>query len=419
MGAGSGSMTPLGGGDGSTPQNERLHPWALGVWEGPNAATVNAAINLSEEDFNRYKAAAGPILALGEKMSFRMVERNFRQVQSLHAFYEHLFSHVKEKGRIDAREAGFNLMVEVMNWLTATRLFLDHQQTRYSRRFGKESRELARFKDACSAAFDSSFAYRFTAKLRNYAQHCGLPLGGVELLPPLEGQSGVQRIEFYLARDVLLADYDGWGARVRSELEAMPVKFALAPLVEEAMERLSDIARDVLRIDIRVAQRAVPIVREAIERLRAKGVEGGLTCLFEFSDKPGGKLDFSYTRLPEELLTTLEAMQTPAVDPLDLLTTAKLEGPPATDPERQYRDRRGVAVLSAWVSEGGGTSRFFEVVNALIAEDGDIEPVMTGVINIGALSLTMAAAAVGTSTEALLGDMAQASAAEDRGPNEE
>lgn len=413
VGVGSGSLRPLGDGtsvDGAGAS--AFHPWALGAWEGAEAETLNAAIDLSEAEYERYEAAVQPILALSDRLAFRMVERNFRQLNSLHEFYGNLFSQAKEKGRIDARDAGFNLMVAVMNWLTAARLFLDHQVTHYARRHGKESTQLARFKDACSVAFDNSFGYRFTSKLRNYAQHCGLPLGGVELLPPLEGQSGHQRVSFYLDRDLLLTNYEDWGRIVRPELAQLPPKFEVLPLVEEAMERLRSLARESLRIDVEVAQEGVVVVREALERVRASGVQGGFPSLFRFTARPAGKVDFSFTRLPAESLDVLDAMAAHSGDPLDLLPAKGPVEAPTVRAEQRYRDRRGIAVLSAWLREGGGTQQFFETVNELVSEDGDIEPVLTGVINVSTVLLTMAAAAVGTSEESILGDLAE-SASED------
>jgi hypothetical protein len=57
------------------------------------------------------------------------------------------------------------------------------------------------------------------------------------------------------------------------------------------------------------------------------------------------------------------------------------------------------------MSEGGGTPRVVEVVNKLIAEDGDIQPLITGLINTSALLATVAAGALGTSPQGLVGGL--------------
>ena len=48
-----------------------------------------------------------------------------------------------------------------LNFLSSFKTFLDHSETSLKRRFGKESDEVKRFKQACSEAFDSHFEYRF------------------------------------------------------------------------------------------------------------------------------------------------------------------------------------------------------------------------------------------------------------------
>jgi hypothetical protein len=78
---------------------------------------------------------------------------------------------------------------------------------------------------------------------------------------------------------------------------------------------------------------------------------------------------------------------------------------PATIREQFHRDHRGVQVLTAWMSEGGGTPEFVAAVNNLIAEDGDIEPLITGLINVSALLANVAAGAIGTSPEGLAGGL--------------
>jgi hypothetical protein len=48
---------------------------------------------------------------------------------------------------------------------------------------------------------------------------------------------------------------------------------------------------------------------------------------------------------------------------------------------------------------------FFAVVNNLIAEDRAVEPLITGLINVSALLANVAAGAIGTSPEGLVGGL--------------
>jgi hypothetical protein len=75
---------------------------------------------------------------------------------------------------------------------------------------------------------------------------------------------------------------------------------------------------------------------------------------------------------------------------------------PATIRERFHRDNRGVQVLSAWLAEKGGSPAFFRTVNQIIAEDQNIEPLITGLINVSAVLAHMTAGALGASAEGLI-----------------
>lgn len=76
--------------------------------------------------------------------------------------------------------------------------------------------------------------------------------------------------------------------------------------------------------------------------------------------------------------------------------------PPVTIRERFHRDNRGVQVLSAWLAEKGGSPAFFRMVNQIITEDQNIEPLITGLINVSALLAHMTAGALGASAEGLI-----------------
>jgi hypothetical protein len=69
-----------------------------------------------------------------------------------------------------------NLNRIFLNYLTSFRTLLDHIETIIKRKYGKESVQATKLKNLTSHLYDTYFAYRFIYKLRNYAQHCGLPI---------------------------------------------------------------------------------------------------------------------------------------------------------------------------------------------------------------------------------------------------
>jgi hypothetical protein len=282
---------------------ELASSFALGTLSGEKGDLIVGQVDLTEAQFERYREALDRLHRLEDRLTFRIVEQNFTQLTTLHEYYDNFFSQVKGKDRINERDAGFRLVVETMNWLTAVRLFLDHQETEYKRRHGRSSIQLGRLKFACRSAFDRSVGYRFTYKLRNYAQHCGLPLHSIHVRLSAAGETGVRRIEFQLDRDDLLSEYLEWGS-VKKDLKEMPPRFPLLPLVIEAMEELRQIARDVLRIDIEFALDTIQVIREAVDLL---GVHEGRGALMVFTPLSDETTELTYAPLPDDaVLARLE-----------------------------------------------------------------------------------------------------------------
>jgi hypothetical protein len=119
-----------------------------------------------------------------------------------------------------------------MNFLSSFLSFLDHSETHFADAdvSGMWKR---RFKDCRAAFFDTVFAYRFLYGLRNYVQHCGLPLGGIHASAWPDTQGNVQtKFRVYLARDHLLL-WSKWRPDVRTDLEKQSKEIELMPLVEE------------------------------------------------------------------------------------------------------------------------------------------------------------------------------------------
>lgn len=115
----------------------------------------------------------------------------------------------------------------VLNLLSSLKTLLDFAETYLKRKYGEKSKQFQLFKKEQAIKFDESFSYRFCYKLRNYAQHCGLPVGGLETqathLSPTEMLSNYT---VTLYRDHLLSDFD-WGRHVEEDLTKLPEAFDL------------------------------------------------------------------------------------------------------------------------------------------------------------------------------------------------
>jgi hypothetical protein len=122
-------------------------------------------------------------------------------------------------------------------------------------KYGQSSAEVAEFKNACSREYDKRFAYRFMYRLRNYAQHCGMPLRRIVVTDKVkriadlgkEDAETIQVVRFWFNGQDLLRDYDGWST-VSRDLAQRPriqvdvqVKSLVAGArgVNKVVERLS------------------------------------------------------------------------------------------------------------------------------------------------------------------------------------
>ncbi|MDI5936627.1 hypothetical protein QLR68_00020 [Micromonospora sp. DH15] len=360
-------------------------------------------VELDATEYKELETALKPVLRLGVRDIFKLVARNYEEIDSLNTYYLRLFGLPREHGRIQPRDAAIGFMNACINWLNVVRLFLDHEETWLKRTFGETSTHFIDFKSACSRAFDSSIAYRFLYKLRNYATHCGLPISSVHLDTPTEEERAAglhQKISFRLNRDDLLRNFN-WGPKVRADLAAMEPAFELLPLISQAMPHLDGILQTTVATDVRECLQALPVVRRHLNRMT---VETTQPCLLRLTPSGQGGYQMSPTLIPMDAIAKLES-----IDPTgDLLAPFRRAGefirpgPPPMSPEGRYRMKRGSLVLSAHLHEGGPSPAFIDTVNRLIDEDGDIEPVLTGTINLGVTLLHLASMATNSTPQSIL-----------------
>ena len=134
----------------------------------------------------------------------------------------------------------------VMNILTSMRTYLDHTETTLSHRHGRGSKPLNDFRTLCSRHYDRTFSYRFLYKLRNYAQHCGMPVGDVRSRLV---SGGTECLVVSYNRDDLIRDYTKWGDPVKQELPRQPRLINIVRHLGPLARCLTNIERWVARLD--------------------------------------------------------------------------------------------------------------------------------------------------------------------------
>jgi hypothetical protein len=378
----------------------------LGVYRQPAGLPpeFEGSIQISAVDYERYSNAVAEVSGLAERRTLKMVEHNHLELEELRGYYQALFGLKRELrlGQLDLKDATFNLMAAVINWLSSFRLYLDHQETLYKRKFGDSSPQIERFKHACRNAYDGSAAYRIISRFRNYVQHCGMPISNVAMQAPTD-KSYAQEVVFGVSRATLLTDFD-WTARVREDLENQPSTIDIFDLIDETMVQLRLVAQEVLEIDTAHALSSVPSLREAVDRL---GSIDGAPILVSFEGDPAASMQVSPT--PFVTVTDVERLEAArdSADPVRFLST-QVDRPPMPAPfsdAQNDRNARAIALLSKWFEQGGSTADYHRFANELLAADPSVEPLLSGLVFVSSYALGLAAGALGVTRESLLGGL--------------
>jgi hypothetical protein len=214
----------------------------LGVVRQGNITSIRG---LSDLEYEEYKKAVEQLLRFSDdNQSFVIVWLNYTDYEKLLKRY---FEEWKKNasmswGRLERMALEINR--HVLNYLSSVRTFLDHSETNLKRRYGRNSERAKHFKSACSEAWNGNFSYRFLSALRNYAQHCGMPLGQLSLHSE-EVSPDSKEVRHSLAvrfnRDELLGKYDKWGSRLKREIQKLPASFEINPHLAEMMKCLEKI----------------------------------------------------------------------------------------------------------------------------------------------------------------------------------
>ncbi|XXX78282.1 hypothetical protein WMF30_05885 [Sorangium sp. So ce134] len=167
----------------------------------------------------------------------------------------------------------------LLNFLTAMRTYLDHVETRIKRWYGDKSPEVAHFKRAVSKQYDTTDSYAFVWKLRNYSQHCGLPIGGItlsasvipgkEIFGTLVDSSGLRALRMYFNRDDLLREFDSWGTKVKSYLSAQDQEIEVTIHVNNAFSSLCIIHEEVAAQTRKIAREHAKALNRFVTEVRA------------------------------------------------------------------------------------------------------------------------------------------------------
>lgn len=151
----------------------------------------------------------------------------------------------------------------ILNFLSAMRLFDDHMQTRLTRHFGKPSEMLSDYQRIKGQVHGKSPAYRVLYALRNFVQHCGMPIGEISVRSSVE-EGEIIAVE--CRSEELLDRFSGW-KHARADLIALAPSFQIALLIQQVISDIREIADEMKAVEVgevrAVASRVYAMILEA------------------------------------------------------------------------------------------------------------------------------------------------------------
>lgn len=213
----------------------------LGVLNN-SAPEIRALIPIEKEEHDCVRELCFRVVAFLEQQSFALVSRNHTTLTTALETAQDL----PNTGNVETiRVAFFELRLMALDWLLATRLFLDHTRYELSDKLGRDSSGLKAWDEARRSEHSQHVGYRILNELRDYCTHRGMP--------PLDFHatgdvSGTGTFNATIDPRKLLDSFE-WKKQVRTDLSAMrgPVQFGeLAAEFMECLTRLAELAQRLL-----------------------------------------------------------------------------------------------------------------------------------------------------------------------------
>jgi hypothetical protein len=370
---------------------------AIGIWsQAPGQHGMDATIvrHLDADEFARYSDAIARYAELTDRSAFQLLQRNYGRLQAVLETYSNLSRVTGSLRNVNQKELGLILADQLANWLASTRTYIESQRDFVSHQFG-ESAELRLFDEARHRAFDGLAGYRFLYNLRDYAQHCNLPVSSLNISGS-EEEPDRRFIELRISRSALLMAHFNWNRHAKALIDQWPEQISLMPLVDEAMAGYRDIEDELLRIVIRHCGESIAVLREGI----ASASEGpaGYPALFRLPSGAMTSLSWQSFPLLEGLEQVARALRLP--DPLDSFRASAPVAPGT--PEQRQVEARAAAVISV-LFEDDDHRKFERVVNRIIEQDQSVVPLISGMANLCKVMVVMLADALGSTPPAIRG----------------
>lgn len=249
---------------------------------------------LTQDEWSKYLIARKKLLEFESVNDlFSLVESNGSRVIDTHRYWLKQYNNRKSlMDGPDLTNVRMDMNRTMLNFLSMVKTFSDHVETYLKRNYGETSSPAKTFKAAQSAVYDKSPSYRIMYQLRNYAQHCGLPIQSISFSSQSTQMYGTIYTDKFLAlcdRDHLLLSFD-W-KKVRPDVEQQEKHFDIIPHVFEYMQNLFDIYEALTQID----ESLISSAREIKKLLDGIDVTGFIPCVGSLVSRTDGDEELQYS----------------------------------------------------------------------------------------------------------------------------
>ena len=280
------------------------------IFVAPKHADIRGLRRVEEHELIRFQESIAQITDFATHYALLQIcTINFGELMGFYKQVQHEFSKTHKIDETSADQILNEANRFLINYLSSFKTMIDHYQTRYTRLDYSGSQYLANFKALTNNIYDSSFSYRFLYKLRNYVQHCGLPVQSASGQVYQDEKDKVDaQIAIYFDRDSLLERFDGWG-KVKQELKAQPTKMEISVHLIEFHQQVLNIYNGLIQTELEIMKEARNYLASLVSEVH-KQLPGAKPLIIDFSkvSPTGGSLPI--LGIPVKELETINQIET-------------------------------------------------------------------------------------------------------------
>jgi len=260
---------------------------------------------INDSEYKDYKTAVNCINHFMYKQQlFTIVLWNYNDFQNLLDRYleEYTKNQSMNSFRVEINLLDINR--HILNYLSSFHTFINHNTIIIHKSYGKYSKKRNDFKKVLSKTFDNHFSYRFLYQLRNYAQHCGMPVGIITFDSKIVDPQSTEIHHSLIVnfdRDELLNNYDKW-RKLIPEIQELPPQFEIKPIIDELMNCIERINYFLIKEDLPELIQSVQFIKQLISS--TKDMEG-TPCILIDLNRYDKRLNLKIENIPLDLIETV------------------------------------------------------------------------------------------------------------------